>query len=386
MIAQDRLTNLIIVLVAGWLLYLLSPILTPFVAAFLLAYVADPLVDFFERLKISRTLSVVLVFILMIVLLSAVVLLVAPLVKTQAGALFERLPGYVQWVESRILPLVVEWTGIELDVTRQGLGAFLSEYGASAANWVGDAAGRVSRQGAALVGMLVSLFLLPVLTFYLLRDWDRMIAAIGELLPARSKHTVQTIATEADQALGGFLRGQVLVMLALATIYSIGLWAVGIDFALAIGVVSGIVSFVPYLGLIVGLLLAGLAAVAQAQSLAALIGVVIVFVVAQLIEGMVLTPRLVGERIGLHPVLVIFAVMAGGQLFGFFGVLLALPAAAVVSVVARFAYQHYFFTQLYDVAEGQSDTGPVHGATAEVQGQTAKVQAQDVTDNQQDDA
>lgn len=355
MIVQDKLANLVIVFAAGWIVYLLAPILTPFVAAFLIAYVGDPLVDTFERLKLSRTMAVVLFFILMIIVLSAVVLLVAPLVNSQASALFERLPGYVQWVESRVLPTIMKWTGIEIG-SDLGLGPFLAEYGTSAANWVGEALARVSRQGAALVGLMVNLFLIPVLTFYLLRDWDRMIAAINELLPVRSKPNVRKIAGEADRVLGGFLRGQVLVMLALATIYSLGLWAVGIDFALAIGVVSGIVSFVPYLGLIVGLLLAGLAAVAQAQSLAALIGVVVVFVVAQLIEGMFLTPRLVGDRIGLHPVLVIFAVMAGGQLFGFFGVLLALPAAAVVSVIVRFAYQHYFFKQLYDAEVPRADS------------------------------
>ncbi|MDH3646200.1 MAG: AI-2E family transporter [Gammaproteobacteria bacterium] len=348
MIADDRLTNLLIVVAVGWLVFLLAPILTPFVAAFLIAYIGDPLVDSFEKLKLSRALSVVLFFILLTIVLSAVVILVAPLVRTQASALFERLPGYVQWVESQILPLVMKWTGFEVEGGNLGLGPFLAEYGSSAATWIGEALARVTRSGAALVGLFVNLLLLPVLTFYLLRDWDRMIAAIGELLPTRSKKKVLAVAAEADKALGGFLRGQVLVMLALATLYSVGLWAVGIDYALAIGVVSGIVSFVPYLGLIVGLLLAGLAAVAQVQSLAALIGVVIVFVVAQLIEAMFLTPRLVGDRIGLHPVLVIFAVMAGGQLFGFFGVLLALPAAAVGSVVARFAYQHYFFPRLYD--------------------------------------
>ncbi|MDH3589910.1 MAG: AI-2E family transporter [Gammaproteobacteria bacterium] len=348
MIAQDRLTNLLILFAVGWLIFLLAPILTPFVAAFLIAYAGDPLVDRLERLKLSRTFAVVLFFILLFFVLSALTILVAPLVSEQAGALFERLPGYVQWAESKILPKVIEFTGIEVDGGLLGLGPFLSEYGSSAANWVAEALGRVTRSGAALVGLMVNLLLIPVLTFYLLRDWDRMVAAIGELLPLRGKDKVIAVAVEADRALGGFLRGQVLVMLALAIIYSAGLRAVGIDYALAIGVVSGIVSFVPYLGLIIGLLLAGLAAVAQAQSLIALAGVVVVFVVAQLIEAVFLTPRLVGDRIGLHPVLVIFAVLAGGQLFGFFGVLLALPAAAVGSVLARFAYQHYLFPRLYE--------------------------------------
>lgn len=342
MIAEDRLVNLLIVLAVGWLLSQLAPILTPFVAAFLIAYIGDPLVDRLQRLRLSRTFAVVVVFIMMFFVLSALIVLIAPLVSAQAQALFERLPAYVQWVEDRILPTIIEFTGISLEDGNLGLGPFLAEYGASAASWAGDAFGQVTRSGRALVGVIVNLALLPVLTFYLLRDWDRMIAALGELLPPRYRQRVIDVASEADRALGGFLRGQLLVMLALASIYSVGLYLVGIDFALAIGVVSGLVSFVPYLGLIIGLVLAGLAAVAQAQSLAALLGVVVVFVGAQLIEGMLLTPRLVGDRIGLHPVLVIFAVMAGGQLFGFFGVLLALPAAAVVTVFVRFAYQHYF--------------------------------------------
>lgn len=342
MIAQDRLTNLLILIAAGWLLALLAPILTPFVAAFLLAYVGDPMVDRLQKLRMSRTFAVIVLIVLLGLVMAALVVLIAPLVTAQVQALFERLPGYVQWVENQILPLILEYTGITLEDGKLGLGPFLSEYGQSAANWAGEAVNQVTGTGKVLFAVLVNLLLLPVITFYLLRDWDRMVAAIGELLPGSSRGKIIAVATEADRVLGGFLHGQLLVMLVLASIYSIGLWLVGIDFALAIGVVSGLVSFVPYLGLIVGIGLAGLAAVAQAQSLAALVGVVVVFVVAQLVEGMVLTPKLVGDRIGLHPVLVIFAVMAGGQLFGFFGVLLALPAAAVVSVIVRFAYQHYF--------------------------------------------
>ncbi|NND58710.1 MAG: AI-2E family transporter [Gammaproteobacteria bacterium] len=342
MIAQDRLTNLLILLAVGWLLSLLGPILTPFVAAFLIAYIGDPMVDALERLKMSRTFAVVVLVILAGIVFALLGILIAPLVTAQVQALVERLPTYVQWVENQILPMVIEYTGITLEDGRLGLGPFLSEYGTSAANWAGEALGRVTRSGAALMSLLLNLALLPVITFYLLRDWDRMIAAIGELLPLRYRDKIIAIAREADLALGGFLRGQLLVMLVLSFIYSVGLYLVGIDFALAIGVISGIVSFVPYLGLVIGIILAGLAAVAQAQSMVALVGVVVVFVVAQLVEAMLLTPKLVGDRIGLHPVLVIFAVMAGGQLFGFFGVLLALPLAAVVSVIVRFAYQHYF--------------------------------------------
>ena len=160
-------------------------------------------------------------------------------------------------------------------------------------------------------------------------------------MPASERESIFSVARESDEVLGGFLRGQILVMLGLATIYSIGLTIVGLDYALAIGVVSGLVSFVPYLGLVVGIVLAGLTALAQLQSFGAVAAVVAVFVVGQMFEGTLLTPKLVGDRIGLHPVLVIFAVMAGGQLFGFFGILLALPGAAVVSVVVRHVYGRF---------------------------------------------
>ncbi len=175
----------------------------------------------------------------------------------------------------------------------------------------------------------------------MLRDWDLIVARAGALVPKSQRETMFGLAREADEMLGAFLRGQLLVMTALAVIYSAGLGLVGLKFAVAIGVVSGLVSFVPYLGLVFGVLLATLTVVLEPDPLWRLVGVFATFTIAQLIEGSILTPKLVGDRIGLHPVLVIFAVAAGGQLFGFFGILLALPAAAVLSVVVRYAYTTY---------------------------------------------
>lgn len=188
---------------------------------------------------------------------------------------------------------------------------------------------------------VISLFLIPILTFYLLRDWDYIVARVGALVPMSQRETVFGLARETDEMLGAFLRGQILVMVSLAIIYSIGLSLVGLKFAVAIGVVSGLVSFVPYLGLVFGIVLASLTVVLEPDPLWPLVGVFATFTIAQMIEGSVLTPKLVGDRIGLHPVLVIFAIAAGGQLFGFFGILLALPAAAVLSVLVRFAYNNY---------------------------------------------
>jgi predicted PurR-regulated permease PerM len=193
-----------------------------------------------------------------------------------------------------------------------------------------------------------------VLTFYLLRDWDILVARFRELLPRRHADKITQISLECDEMLAGFIRGQVMVMSALSAIYTVGLMMVGLELALLLGVIAGFVSFVPYLGLIVGIVLAGLAALFQFGDWLPIVYVVIVFGVAQMIEGMVLTPRFVGERIGLHPVAVIFAVLAGGQLFGFTGVLLALPAAAVVVVLLKHAHERYVSSDLYGQATDQA--------------------------------
>ena len=335
-----RINWLIAIALAGWLIYLLTPILTPFVAAGLLAYVGDPLADRLQKLKLPRTLAVVAVFLLTFLSLGLLILLIVPLIRNQVGALLDALPAIGAQVEQVWLPWVVETFDIELgdDV---GIGPFLARYSEMAGNWGGKVLLGVAESGGALATAVISLFLVPILTFYMLRDWDLIVVRIGALVPVSQRDTVFGLVREADDMLGGFLRGQILVMMALATIYSAGLSLVGLKFAVAIGVVSGLVSFVPYLGLVFGVLLASLTVVLEPDPLWRLVGVFATFTIAQLIEGSILTPKLVGDRIGLHPVLVIFAVAAGGQLFGFFGILLALPAAAVLSVVARYAYRTY---------------------------------------------
>ena len=341
------------VLVAGgYLLYLLAPILTPFVAAALLAYIGDPLVDRLEGWKIPRTPAVLVVFLLTLLIVALLVLLIVPLVVAQVSALVEKLPAYAQWVEQNILPKLNELFDIEALGDDVGISAFIAENASVAGSWGAKVMGSVSRSGSLLLSGLLSLLLVPVLTFYLLRDWDRLVAGIGLLVPRTQRPIIASLARESDQVLGGFLRGQILVMVGLAIIYTAGLALLGLDFALAIGVLAGVVSFVPYLGFIIGIGLAGLAALVEGGGLVMLAGVVAVFTVGQLVEGMVLTPKLVGSRIGLHPVAVIFAVLAGGQLFGFFGILLALPAAAVLSVLLRFAHQRLFPAEHQDLASG----------------------------------
>jgi len=319
---------------------LLAPVLTPFVAAALLAYIGDPLADRLQKFGLPRTLAVVAVFLLTFLMLGLLVLLVGPLIQTQVGALFDALPDIVSQFEQVWLPNIAELLNLDVgdDV---GIGAFLARYGDMAGSWGTKVLVSVSQSGGALAAAVLSLFLVPIITFYLLRDWDSIIAHIGALIPSEQRETVTRLARETDEVLGAFLRGQLLVMLALGFIYSVGLGLVGLKFAIAIGVVSGLVSFVPYLGFLFGIVLASLTVALEPEPLWQLVGVVVTFTGAQLLEGSVLTPKLVGDRIGLHPVIIIFAIVAGGQLFGFFGILLALPAAAVLSVLVRFAFHRY---------------------------------------------
>jgi predicted PurR-regulated permease PerM len=335
-----RLNWLIAIALTGWIFYLLAPVLTPFVASALLAYLGDPLADRLQKLKLPRTLAVVAVFLITFIVLALLILLVGPLISAQIGALFDALPEIARKAEQVWMPNALGWLDMDLgdDI---GIAPFLARYGEMFGSWSGKVLLSVTKSGGALAAAVLSLFLIPIVTFYMLRDWDSIVAHLGALVPESQRETVFRLAQESDEMLGGFLRGQLLVMFALAVLYSLGLSIVGIEFAIAIGVVAGLVSFVPYLGFVFGIGLAGLTVVLEPAPLWHLVGVITTFSVVQMIEGSVLTPKLVGDRIGLHPVIIIFAVAAGGQLFGFFGILLALPAAAVLSVLVRFAFDRY---------------------------------------------
>lgn len=355
---SDRGLNwLIAVALIGWLLYLLAPILTPFIAAALLAYIGDPLADRLERLGFPRTVAVVTVFLLTFLFIGLLIVLFLPLIRAQVSALFDALPGMLQKVENEWLPRLAGFLDLRPG-DNAGISAFLSRYSEMAGSWGSKVLVSLSKSGGVLAAAVLSLFLIPILTFYMLRDWDAILEKLGALVPTRQRQTVFFLARETDEVLGAFLRGQILVMIALGLIYSLGLSLVGVQFAIAIGVVSGLVSFVPYLGFVFGIALAGLTVALEPDPLWRLVGVLATFSVAQLLEGSILTPKLVGDRIGLHPVIVIFAVAAGGQLFGFFGILLALPAAAVVSVLAKFAFRRYLAEQPH------GDDAPGAGAQA----------------------
>ncbi len=332
----------------GWLVAALQPILTPFLIAMLLAYLGDPLVDRLER-RMPRTAAVSLVFLGLTLLLGLLVLIVVPQVAQQVVQMSTKWPQALEWVQHNLLPRFTEWTGmtVNLDTLKDALAKHWAQAGAVTAG----VAGWLFGSGMSAVAWLANLVVIPVVTFYLLRDWDALIAWVRDFLPRNVEPTVSRLARESDDVLGSFLRGQLTVMLALGTIYTIGLWLADLEQALLFGMLAGLVSFVPYLGVIVGGLGAGLAMLIQTQELMSLLPVLAVFTVGQLLEGFVLTPWLVGDRVGLHPVAVIFAIMAGGQLFGFTGVLLALPVAAVLAVLIRHFHERYKASSLYGPQE-----------------------------------
>lgn len=343
----DRFNWLLLAAAAGLLIYLLAPVLTPFVMAAILAYLGDPLVDRLEKYKLPRTLAVAIVFVALTLLAIIALLILVPMLERQFMTLAQKFPVYVENFQTRVVPWLEERFGIAVQLDIESLRKSLQSHWKEAGGIATSMLSYVTQSTAVLLGWLANLVLIPVVTFYLLRDWDALVARIHEMIPRRREAVVVRLARASDEVLGSFLRGQMLVMLGLAIVYSVGLWLVGLDLALLIGLISGLVSFVPYLGFIVGILLAGVAALMQFHDVIHLVYVALVFGVGQALEGMLLTPLLVGDRIGLHPVAVIFAVLAGGQLFGFIGVLLALPVAAVIAVVLRYLHEQYKDSSMY---------------------------------------
>ncbi len=336
----------------GVMFWLLQPIMLPFVLGALIGYLGDPLVDRVEARGGSRTLGVVLVFLVFTGLSVLAMFFAVPLLLQQLDSMVSRIPQVyawlrdvaVPWVQSRTLATganlpPIDWSA-ELMENWQSLGKVTASTIAS-----------ISGSGLGLLGLMANFALVPVVAFYLMRDWDDIANRALGLLPRDWQEATAVMVNEADEVVGAFLRGQFIVMCALGALYAIGLSIVGIQTALLLGVIAGLASIVPYLGFIVGISASLLAAWLQFHEWLPLAYVGVVFGVGQLVESMVLTPVLVGDRIGLHPVAVIFALMAGGQLAGFVGVVVALPVAAVIMVFARHAFDRYRSSQLYAPGE-----------------------------------
>ena len=270
-----------------------------------------------------------------------------PLLEKEVGRFATLLPDWIEAARMHLLPLLQRWFGTDLEWDSGALKSALLSHSQGAGGIVAKLLPWLGSSGGAVIGVLVDLLLTPVAMFYLLRDWNIWLARLDDLVPRHWHTMANEIVTEVDRILAEFLRGQISVMLLMSGYYVVALWLAGLEFALPIGIVAGMLVFVPYLGMVTGLVLATLAAVMQFTEFGNIVVVWAVFGVGQFLEGMVITPWLVGERVGLHPLVVIFALLAFGQLFGFFGLLLALPLAAILLVGLRYGSVWYLSSTMY---------------------------------------
>jgi predicted PurR-regulated permease PerM len=319
----------------GFLLQAIAPVLTPFMFGAILSYVATPVVTWLAARRVPRAVGAVLVILAIGATLAGFVLVVAPLVSAEISQIAAKLPELLTRVQNEWLPQLNRTLGTSLSFDLTQLKTLAQDNAGALGDLSANVAGSVKLGGQMVLGLVVNLMLAPVVMFYLLRDWPQLIDGIDRMVPRAARATVRDLAREIDAVLSEFLRGQGMVMLALATYYCIALKVVGLQFWLPVGLVTGLLVFVPYIGFGMGCLLGMLAALTQFSTAGPILAVAAVFGVGQILEGFLLTPYLVGDRIGLHPLAVIFALMAFGQLFGFVGVLLALPASAALLVALR---------------------------------------------------
>jgi predicted PurR-regulated permease PerM len=342
------------------LLYVLSSVLLPFVAGMAIAYLLDPVVDRMERLGCSRVVGSVLALLVFMCMTIGVLLLLLPVVQAQLVRLAEVAPAYTSRLDDLVRPFVQH-------IRDTVSGADFKEVQGMAGNligWVVRTAGQLISGGAALANILSILVITPIVAFYLLRDWDRIIARIDDWLPRAQAPAIREQAALIDRTLSAFVRGQGVVCLVLGGFYAIGLGLAGLQFGLVIGLFAGAVSFVPYVGTILGGVLSIGLALLQFDSYVPVAIVAGIFIVGQVVEGNVLTPNLVGDAVGLHPVWVIFALLSGGVLFGFLGLLLAVPAAAVIGVLTRFGLKQYLASPLHLHGIPPADDEPGPGGSA----------------------
>ena len=331
-------------------LWLLAPVLTPFVVAAVLAYALTPLVDRLDdmgRGRLPRLLAVLIVEILFVLILLAILLLVVPIFAKELPLLREQVPLLADRVNGVLKPWLAQF-GIKVSLDVQSIKTFVVKYmNANVEDVFGSVMSSLQLGGSVALAIIGNLVLIPVVLFLLLKDWDRVVARVFELVPPKMRASVDSFTEEADLVLGQYLRGQMLVMGVLAIYFSVALTLFGFDLAVPVGVFTGMAFFIPYLGFGIGMILAFLAGMLQFGGLYGVLVVAGVYGAGQLVESFYLTPRLVGERIGLHPLAVIFALMAFGQLFGFLGLLIALPASAVLLVAIRRLRDGYMSSKLY---------------------------------------
>ena len=334
------------------MLWLLRDILLPFVAGLAIAYLLTPLTDRLERLGVNRLAAALLIITVVVLALIYLILLVAPILAAQLSSFFESIPGYITKLQSLLSDPSRPWlqkllgAGFSTDKS-------ISDLMTQGVGWLTSFLHSLWSGGRALVSLFSLVVVTPVVAFYLIYDWHRMIRAVDKWIPPQHRDTVRELARQVDVAISGFVRGQTGVCLILGSFYAVALTLIGVNFGLLIGLISGLITFIPYVGSMTGLVLALGVAVAQFwPNYGPILMVLAVFLVGQFIEGYVLAPKLVGEGVGLHPVWIIFALLAFGYLFGFVGLLVAVPLAATLGVLSRFALRRYLQSSFYT---GKSD-------------------------------
>jgi predicted PurR-regulated permease PerM len=338
----------LVVLVA--LLWLLRDILLPFVARMALAYLLDPVARRAQRVGIGRPVSALVIVTVFIVVLVVVAMLVAPILSDQVAAFLDNLPGYLARLQSIVSDPSRPWLAKLFGEPAPGSGDAKAVGGliAQSSSWIAAFLGSLWSGGRALFSVLSLLVITPVVAFYLLCDWGRLLATVDGWIPLPYRETVRGLAREMDQAIAGFVRGQAVICLILAAFYAVGLTLTGLHSGFMIGLLTGFMSFIPYVGALTGFLVAGGVAIAQFwPDFTAILLVVGVFVIGQGLEGYVLSPKLVGAKVGLHPVWLMFSLIAFGYLLGFVGLLIAIPLAAAIGVLLRFALRKYIESPLY---------------------------------------
>ncbi len=329
------------------MLWLLSEILLPFIAGAAIAYLLTPLTDRLEHMGVRRLPASFIIITLVVMTILLVILLIAPIVGGQLASFIEKLPGYVTKLQSLLSdpsrPWVQKLLGAGLNVDKG-----FSEVVSQGAGWLATFLKSLWSGGRAVLSVFSLIVVTPVVAFYLLYDWHRMIRTVDGWIPLHQRHTVRRLAREVDAAISGFVRGQTAVCLILGSYYAVALTLAGLNFGLLLGLISGLITFIPYVGSMTGLSLGLAVAVAQfAPDWGPILTVLAIFLVGQFSEGNLLAPKLVGESVGLHPVWLIFALLAFGYLFGFVGLLVAVPLAATIGVLARFALRRYLESPLY---------------------------------------
>jgi predicted PurR-regulated permease PerM len=355
-------------LLFGTFMYMVSDILLPFVVAMIVAYFLDPVADKLENMGISRsiaTLGITSIFFIVVIL---VAVMIAPVLYDQLISMFKKVPEYIKIANEKVLPkfsaILEQIDPNAIDKAKESV----NEISSYAFKFITSLMSNVWSSGLAVVNILSLLFVTPIVTFYMLRDWDKLLIKVKGWLPDDNKKVIIEQAKEIDKTLSGYIRGQTNVCLILGAFYAIGLSLTGLEFGFAIGLATGILSFIPYVGLLFGSAIGMIIAILQFGNLLDVSIVAAIFIIGQVIEGNFITPKLVGDKVGLHPVWIIFGMMAGATMFGFLGILLAIPITAVIGVLVRFSLSLYLKSSFYKSAKPKKSAAKKATKTAKANG------------------